>query len=450
MSYIPHTNKDITAMLAAIGVESIEDLFDEIPNTLRCGSLAHVPSRLTEMGVSQLMIQRAAQDKQMVCFTGAGAYEHHIPAPVWEVTSRGEFYSAYTPYQAEASQGTLQIMYEFQSMVARLLEMETVNASLYDGASALAEAILMAVRLEKSSFKRVLIPITLHPRYRQVIRSIVVHQGIELTEIPYDKTTGTITLDSVNACPKATALVIPQPNFFGHLESVDALTDWAHAQGMLVIGVVNPLAMAILTPPGDWGTEGADIVCGEGQPLGIPLMGGGPYLGFMGCKKKYVRQLPGRIAGRTVDKAGKTAYTLTLQPREQHIRRAKATSNICTNQGLMVIAATLHLALLGAEGLERVALTCHAQTGHLVDKLTAIPGVKRAFNTPFFHEVVLQLDKPVAEVLATLAKQNILGGYNLHPDYPELGQSLLICVTEMRTSTEIENYTQQLQTVLSS
>ena len=450
MSYIPHTHNDITAMLATIGVDSINDLFDEIPNTLRCGALEKIPSRLTEIGVRQLMTQRAAQDKQMVCFTGAGAYEHHIPAAVWEITTRGEFYSAYTPYQAEASQGTLQVLYEFQTMIARLMETEASNASLYDGASALAEAILMAVRLSKTASKRILVPTTLHPRYRQVVRSIVHQQGIELIEIPFDKTTGTITPDSLSAYLeiKATTLVIPQPNFFGHLESVDELTDWAQAQGMLVIGVVNPLAMAILSPPGNWGTEGADIVCGEGQPLGIPLTGGGPYFGFMGCKKKYIRQLPGRIVGRTVDKAGNTAYTLTLQPREQHIRRSKATSNICTNQGLMVTAATLYLALMGVEGLERIALTCHAHTKTLVEKLTAISGVKQVFNTPFFHEVVVQLDKPVAEVLEALAQQNILGGCNLNTFYPELGQCLLVCATEMRTLAEIENYVQQLETIL--
>lgn len=450
MAYSPHTPADITAMLATLGVASITDLFDEIPAALRTQRVGQIPSRLTELEISQFMRQRANQDTQMTCFVGAGAYEHYIPAVVWDLATRGEFYSAYTPYQAEASQGTLQVVYEFQTMLANLLGMEVANASLYDGASALAEAILMAVRLHKSSARRVLVPTTLNPRYRHVIQSIVTLQNIELIDLPFDTQTGTISVDDLNAYSdkNAAALIIPQPNFFGGLEAVDELTDWAHAHNLLVIGAVNPLALAILSPPGEWGKQGADIACGEGQPLGIPLAGGGPYFGFMCCKKMYIRQLPGRIVGQTVDRGGNTAYTLTLQAREQHIRRSKATSNICTNQGLMVTAATVYLALLGARGLEQIAWTCHAQTTLLMEKLTALPGVKHLFTKPFFHETVIQLNKPVAEVLAGLAKQNILGGYNLYPVYPELGQSLLICATEMRTVPEIDNYIQQLETVL--
>jgi glycine dehydrogenase subunit 1 len=426
-------------MLNAIGANSIEDLFDEIPADLRCGNLEKIPTALTEMEIAQLMQQRATPTA--TCFVGAGAYEHHIPAAVWEITTRGEFYSAYTPYQAEASQGTLQLLYEFQSMMVNLTVMEVSNASLYDGASGLAEAVLMAVRLKKGKAKQILMPTTVHPIYRQVVNTIVKNQGISMVEIPYDPNTGTINLKNIKTSDAA-ALVIPQPNFFGGLEAVDELTDWAHKQGLLVIAVVNPLAIATLSPPGEWGSKGADIACGEGQALGIPLSGGGPYFGFMCCKKAYVRQMPGRIVGRTVDLEGKTGYTLTLQAREQHIRRSKATSNICTNQGLMVTAATIHTAILGTEGLERVALKCHTNTNELVEKLSAINGVSRVFNTPFFHECVLKLNKPVDDVLKQLLKNNILGGYKLTDN------TLLVCATEMRTETEINNYAEILDEII--
>jgi len=451
MPYIPHTQDDINTMLTAIGVSSMDDLFDEIPASLQCRQLTQIPTGLTEMEIAQLMRTRAAQDTALTCFAGAGAYEHHIPAPVWEIATRGEFYSAYTPYQAEASQGTLQLLYEFQTMMANLTDLPAANASLYDGASALAEAVLMAMRLTKTKSKQILMPTTVHPVYRQVVHTIVKNQGITLKSLPYTPTTGTIAIDHLNseAYTHSAALIIPHPNFFGGLEAVHELTDWAHAHNLLVIAVVNPLALAILTPPGKWGQRGADIVCGEGQPFGIPLSSGGPYFGFMCCQKDHLRQLPGRIVGCTVDLDGKIGYTLTLQAREQHIRRSKATSNICTNQGLMVTAATIHLALLGAEGLERVALTCHVNTAQLIEKLTAIPGVTRVFTSPYFHEAVLRLNQPIAKVLQQLVTQHqILGGYDLTEFYPELGHTLLICATEMRTETEINNYANQLSKIL--
>lgn len=448
MPYIPHTQNDVTAMLTAIGVTDVNELFDEIPDDLRCGVLANMPSQLTEMDVKRLMRQRAVATQELTCFAGAGAYQHHIPAIIWDIVTRGEFYSAYTPYQAEASQGTLQLLYEFQTMMANLLGMEASNASLYDGASALAEAVLMAVRLRK--VKRVLLPATVHPIYRQVVHTIVKNQGIELDILPYQQEQGVISLSELpEICDKEiAALVIPQPNFFGQLESVDELTDWAHSRGLLVIGVVNPLAMALLSPPGAWGQQGADIVCGEGQPLGIPLSSGGPYFGFMCCKKRDIRQLPGRIVGRTVDLEGKPGYTLTLQAREQHIRRSKATSNICTNQGLMVAAATIYLALLGATGLMQTAKVCHFNTLKLVEKLTHLPGVARIFTGPYFHEVALRLPIPVAEVLQQLAMENMLGGYDLTTYYPQLGHGLLVCATELRTDAEIEKFVEKLRGIL--
>lgn len=445
MPFIPHTEEDIQAMLARIGVSSIDDLFDEIPAELRSGQLTGIAPGMGEMDISRLMTERAEADGRFINFVGAGAYEHHIPAAVWQIATRGEFYSAYTPYQAEASQGTLQLLYEFQTMMASLTGMDVANASLYDGASGLAEAALMAVRAHKTS-RRILMPKSVHPLYRRVVNSIVKHQKIELVELDYDPARG------ITALPEEkdfAALVIPQPNFFGCLEEVDALTDWAHAQGGLVIGLVNPLALALLTPPGQWGSKGADIAVGEGQPLGAPLSSGGPYFGFMCCKQALVRQMPGRIIGRTVDLDGKPGFALTLQAREQHIRRAKATSNICSNQGLMATAATIHMTLLGPEGLERVAAACHANTVTLADSLGRINGVQRAFTQPVFHEIVLRLTIPAGDVLRALEAQGIVGGFDLTPYYPELGQAILVCATETRTAADLQKYAEQLERIIS-
>jgi len=443
MAFIPHTESDVAAMLAAIGAQSIEDLFDEIPPQLRIKSLAGIPEALNEMAVGRLMSERAASDGTLLNFIGAGAYEHHIPAAVWAITTRGEFYSAYTPYQAEASQGTLQLIYEFQSMMTRLTGMQVANASMYDGASASAEAALMAVRANRRSrAARILVPSTLHPHYRRVATATTHNQGLAFEELPYCSAAGTILPDSLArfAGQDLTALIIQQPNFFGRLEEVDALTDWAHAQGALVIAVVNPTALALLKPPGEWGTRGADIAVGEGQPLGVPLSSGGPYFGFMTTRLEHVRQMPGRIVGRTLDVAGKSGFTLTLQAREQHIRRAKATSNICTNQGLLMTAATIYLSLMGPQGLTRTAAASHARTRELIAALTRVPGVRAAFSGAHFHEAVLSLDRPVAPLLRALAARGIAGGLDLAPYYPELGPALLVCATETKTAADIERY----------
>jgi glycine dehydrogenase subunit 1 len=445
--YIPHTSEDVRAMLDRIGVGTIDDLFDEIPKALRIDALEGVPDALTEMDVARLAGARAAADGLPLNFIGAGAYEHHIPAPVWALVTRGEIYSAYTPYQAEASQGTLQIMYEYQSMIAGLNAMDVSNASLYDGASALAEACLMAVRAHRrSKSARILMPSTVNPAWRRVVRAITEGQGLKLDAVPYDAATGRIDPKSLAAFAgeDITAIVVPQPNFFGQLEDVDALTRWARANGALVIAAVNPVSLALLSPPGEWGDGGADIACGDAQPFGVPLSSGGPYVGFMACRMEHVRQMPGRIAGRTVDTEGTPGFTLTLQAREQHIRRAKATSNICTNQGLLMTAATIHLALLGPAGLARVARACIARTNDLVAALGQLPGVRAAFSGPRFHEAVLKLDRPVAPLLESLAAEGIIGGFDLARDYPELGDALLVCATETRTRADIESYARAL------
>lgn len=451
MPFIPHTEDDVAEMLASIGAASIDELFDEIPTELKNGKLTRVPTGMSEMEIARLMYERAQQDGFYLNFIGAGAYEHHIPAAVWQITTRGEFYSSYTPYQAEASQGTLQLLYEYQTMMASLTGMDVSNASLYDGASALAEAALMAVRQHKSS-RRILIPQTVHPVYRKVVRTIVKNQKIEVVEVPYDPATGQVAADKLEqfAREEFAALVIPQPNFFGVLEQVDMLTDWAHDKQSLAIAVVNPTALAMLKPPGEWGHQGADIAVGEGQPLGIPLSSGGPYFGFMACKQELVRQMPGRIIGRTTDLEGKEGFALTLQAREQHIRRSKATSNICTNQGLMVTAATIYMALLGPEGLYRVAAQSHANTLTLAERLENLSGVKRAFQGPFFHEVALQLSVPADKVLNKLKAQGVLGGVLLEQDYPELKNTLLICATETKTTEDLDKYTEMLQQALTT
>ena len=451
MPFIPHTEADVQEMLAAIGASGIDALFEEIPQELRVQSLAGIPEALTEMEIGRLMRARAQRDGRPLNFIGAGAYEHHIPAAVWAIVTRGEFYSAYTPYQAEASQGTLQLLYEYQSMMASLTGMQVSNASLYDGASALAEACLMAVRAHrKSKSARVLVPATVNPTYVEVSRAIAEGQKLNFEIVPYTKDSG-VTAASAFAGytgQDITAVVIQQPNFFGLLEDVDAITDWAHANGALVIAVVNPMSLAILKPPGEWGTKGVDIVVGDGQPLGVPLSSGGPYFGFMTARMEHVRQMPGRIIGRTVDLDGKPGFTLTLQAREQHIRRSKATSNICTNQGLLVTAATIYMSLLGAQGLEQVAATSQTRTTELVNALTAVKGVKLAFNGPRFHEAVLQLDRNVSEVIEALASRGIIGGFDLSRKYPELGNALLVCATETRTSEDIELYANALREVM--
>jgi glycine dehydrogenase subunit 1 len=451
MPFIPHTESDVRTMLEAIGARSIDDLFDEIPDELRTRTLAGVPAGVNEMEISRIMHERAARDGMPLSFLGAGAYEHHIPAAVWAITTRGEFYSAYTPYQAEASQGTLQVIYEYQTMIASLTAMQVSNASLYDGASALAEACLMAVRAHrKSKSARILLPATLNPTYRKVVRAIAGMQGFTFDEVPYEASTGRLDTRNLSAFEgeDITALVVQQPNFFGVLEEVDELTRWARRNGAFVIATVNPTSLALLKPPGQWGDTGVDIACGEGQPLGVPLSSGGPYFGFMTTRMEHVRQMPGRIVGRTLDVDGRPGFTLTVQAREQHIRRGKATSNICTNQGLLVTAATIYLTLLGAAGLERVATASHARTQELVQALTRIPGVRARFTGPRFHEAVITLERPAKDVLGELAERGILGGLDLAPHYSELADAMLVCATETKTVADIDAYVQALADIL--
>ena len=436
-------------MLGVLGIDSIDTLFDEIPSELQQSGLDSIPPGLSEMEVLRLMRERASRDAGAVCFLGAGCYDHHIPAAVWDLVGRGEFMTAYTPYQAEASQGTLQVIYEYQTMMAELTAMDVSNASVYDGGSGLAEAVLMAIRANrKSQSRKVLFTGALNPLYRQAAETIVGNQQIELVELPFDGSGTTAVQALEDYSEDAAALVIQQPSFFGTLEAVDELTRLAHARAMFVIAAVNPLAAALLKPPGQWGDAGADIVCGDGQPLGIPMASGGPSFGLLCCRRDIVRQLPGRIVGRTLDVDGNPGFVLTLQAREQHIRRAKATSNICTNQGLLVTAATVHMSLLGYEGLRRVASRCHAQTRKLIEALTAIEGVERRFGGPFFHEAVIDVPFPAAAMVGELAQRGILGGLDLGSYFDGLPHSLLVCATEKRTDTEIDAFANAVGEVL--
>lgn len=451
MPYIPHTAEDTASMLKSIGVTDTQTLFDEIPQSMQHAELNHIPAGITEMTLLKQAQQLANKNQNGICFIGAGSYEHHIPAAVWDITSRGEFLTAYTPYQAEASQGTLQLLYEYQTMIAELTGMDVANASMYDGATALAEAVLMAVRINShSKTNRVLVAGTIHPFYRETLETVVRNQHIEILTLPYDLEQGITPINALNSYQgeDITALVIAQPNFFGCLEQVDAMTDWAHANRVVSVACVNPVSLGLLKPPGLWGKKGVDIVCGEGQPFGSPMASGGPYFGFFSTKMNHVRQMPGRLIGRTLDKDGNPGFSLTLQAREQHIRRGKAKSNICTNQGLLVTAATIHMSLLGAQGLMQVAERCHHNTHELVSALTQIDGVTCVFNAPYFHEALLKLSKPVDEVLKDLRAQGIDGGYAVGSHYPELGNTLLICATEMRTDDDIACYAKALDVCL--
>lgn len=448
MTYIPHTPDDIYKMLAVIGADNVGQLFDEIPKALPKATINGVPPRLSEAGITRLMEQR--EPKKWLSFIGAGAYEHYIPAAVWEIATRGEFYTAYTPYQAEASQGILQLIYEYQTMMCELMVMDISNASLYDGASALAEAALMAVRLKHGKKRRILVPASVNPAYRQVLNSVVSQQKVAVDILPFDMLQGITDLQTLKKIEtkEVAALIISQPNFFGCLEAVDALTDWAHIHDILIIASVNPTAMALIKPPGQWGQKGADIACGEGQSLGVPLASGGPYFGFMCCRKEYVRQLPGRIVGRTIDIKGQEGFTLTLQAREQHIRRSKATSNICTNQGLAVTASTIYLSLLGAKGLQEVALASHTKARHLLSRLSTFKGVSPLFSSPIFHEFGVRLWKPVKTVITEMAEQGIQAGYALKNDYFEFSDCLLVCVTETKTEEDLIDYEQALRDIV--
>jgi glycine dehydrogenase subunit 1 len=436
--YIPHTDADREAMLRTIGVKNLEDLFQDVPAQHRFPML-NLPPAITEMEVMAEMDDIAAANettRDLICFLGAGAYNHYSPPAVDAIIRRGEFLTAYTPYQPEVSQGTLQAIFDYQSLVAALTGMEVSNASHYDGATAVAEAVSMAYANFRGKRTKIVVSPAVHPHYRQTVRA---YNNASVLSISGDK--GEVSLSSnpeslVSLIDAQTALVIVQyPDFFGRVFDFTALAEKTHAAGALLAVSVNPMALGMFTPPGYFG---ADIVTGEGQPLGLPLSFGGPYLGIFATRQEYVRKMAGRLVGETVDNRGQRAYVLTLTAREQHIRREKATSNICTNQGLMALAASVYLSLLGKNGLQQVAELNYHKAHYAASRITTVPGYKLWSPAPFFNEFAVRCPLPVEEINYHLLDHGILGGYDLGQDYPELKDHMLIAVTEMNSREDVD------------
>lgn len=443
--YIQNTEQDQREMLDRIGCDTVEELFEVIPHQVRFPEL-DIPAGMSEMEVEQLLRDLADRNlnvQQRPCFLGAGAYNHYVPAVVDTVLRRGEFLTAYTPYQAEVSQGTLTTIYEFQSLIGLLAGMEVVNASMYDGSTALAEAVLMAARVTHRD--KVVLSRAVHPEYRDVVRTYVQGLRMPVEEVAYtarasaagrgatgltDPAAVEAALDEDTAC-----LAVGYPNFFGAIEDLAGMAELAHEVGALLIVVVNPLALGLLKPPGGLG---ADIVVGEGQPLGVPLQYGGPYLGLFATRKEHMRQMPGRLIGRTTDQAGRRGFVMTLQAREQHIRREKATSNICTNEALVALAATVYLAAMGRTGVRQAAELCYHKAHYAAERLASLRGYELAFDAPFFHEFAVRMPQAPSEVNARLLDTGIIGGYELGRRYPELDDAMLLCVTEMNSRPQID------------
>jgi glycine dehydrogenase subunit 1 len=444
MNYIPHSPRERDAMLDAIGVKSLEDLFKDVPQKHRFPSL-HLPAALTEMEAAaelgELSLGNENVRTDLVCFLGAGAYNHYIPAAVDHILRRSEFYTAYTPYQPEISQGTLQSIFEYQSLIVALTGMEVSNASHYDGATAVAEAVAMAYAQFHGRRTKVVVSPAIHPQYRQTLRTYVQDMQLELVGddpkvVNSEQSTASNPESLIPLIDAETALVIVQyPDFFGRIYDYTQLIEAAHSLGALVCVVANPIALGLLKTPGDMQ---ADIVVGEGQPLGIPLSYGGPYLGFFATRKQFIHKMAGRLVGETVDSRGQRAYVLTLTAREQHIKRERATSNICTNQGLLALAAAVYLGLLGPGGMRQVAELCYSKAHYAAEKIASLPGYSICFDAPYFHEFSVCCPGPVAEINAHLLEHGFLGGYDLGQDYPAFKNHMLLAVTEMNTRDEID------------
>jgi len=444
MPFIANTDAQCRQMLAEMGLADVEELFADIPRELRCKGL-DLPDGLTEQEVRYRIASLAKHNVTgIISFLGGGFYDHFIPAAVEAIVSRSEFYTSYTPYQPEMSQGTLQAIYEYQSAICRLTDMEVANASLYDGGTALYEAMMMAMRI--TGRERIVVDRSVSPIYRTMIRSYTSNLGIELIET--DPTDGLPDRGAVRRelNDKTAGVIVQNPTFFGCIDDVTDIADIAHAAGALLIASVYPISLGLLKPPG---RMGADIVTGEGQSLGMPVSFGGPYLGFMASRMKYVRKMPGRIAGRTVDGQGREGFVLTLQAREQHIRREKATSNICTNEGLCALTALVYLSLLGKEGLRELAQVCADKAYYTQKRLLAIPGVRLRFaNRWYFNEFVVDLPTAADKVIRKLVQRDISAGFPLARYWPDMDHSLLLAVTEKRTKEEIDLFAHVLESIL--
>lgn len=444
MAYLFNTPEDQREMLAAIGVDSIEDLFASIPADVRLDGPLQIPPAMGELELTQHITSLAAANadaNRLSCFLGGGSYDHFVPAVVDAIGSRGEFYTSYTPYQPEVSQGNLQAMFEYQTLICQLTGMDVSNASLYDGGSAASEAALMSMSVTRRT-QRIVVPETLHPEYRDILATYLKNLGAEIETVPCPN--GIVPLEALEqAVNDQTACVVLQyPNFFGQIEDVARVADIAHAQGALLVVAADPICLGLLRRPGDLG---ADIVVAEGQSLGSAMAYGGPYLGIMACREKFVRRLPGRIAGQTVDRRGKRCWVLTLQTREQHIRRDKATSNICTNQGLFALRASIYLAAMGPRGLYSVAELSLKKAHYAATQLTANDRFELRFSNPFFKEFVIRdHQNQVSDLLKDAADAGFLAGIPLGRWYPHLDDCFLVAVTEKRTKDEIDRWSQTL------
>ena len=442
MSYYPHSEADRAAMLKTIGVKSIEDLFSDVPANVRFPKL-DLPGPLSELETLREMMDLAeanAEAQHYPLFLGAGAYNHYSPSLIHQLLLRGEFLTAYTPYQPEISQGTLQAIFEYQSMICALTGMEAANASHYDGATAMAEAVIMAYSHQREKRRKVLLAPAIHPQYRAVVRTYA--QGMGLTITGDEDLPAGLPQLLKQVDPDTAIVIVQSPNFFGQIENLEGVAAQVHAAGALLCVVAEPVALGLLKPPGAFG---ADIVVGDGQPLGIPLSYGGPHLGFFATRKDYVRKMAGRLVGEARDKDGQRGYVLTLATREQHIKREKATSNICTNQGLMALAATMYLATLGKNGLRRVAELCWHRSHYAAQQIARLKGFAVDTRRPFFQEFVVQCPRPVKEINSALFEEwEIIGGYDLGQDYPHLKDHMLVCVTEMNGREEIDGLVEAL------
>jgi glycine dehydrogenase subunit 1 len=443
MPFIANTDQQRKQMLAEIGL-SMEQLFSDIPKELRCGPL-NLPEGLTEQEVRETVANLAGKNSiDLTLFLGGGFYDHFIPAAVYSLISRSEFYTAYTPYQPEVSQGTLQAIYEYQSMICRLTDMQVANASLYDGGTAMYEAMMMALRI--TGRNKVIIDSSVNPIYRVMIESYT--RNLEIEHVQTQCVTGQVNREQIMAKldSETAAVILQNPNFFGCIDDFSDIAEAAHKQGAILIVSCYPISLGILKTPG---VMGADIVTGEGQSLGLPMSFGGPYLGFMATKMEYVRKMPGRIIGRTVDRNGKPCFVMTLQAREQHIRREKATSNICSNEALCAMTALVYLSLMGKEGLRQTAQLCADKASYAYSRLTSIPRVKPHFPAKwFFNEFVLDLPKDAADVIVKLIEKGFAAGFPLSRYYPDMKNSFLVCVTEKRTKQQIGMFAEALESVL--
>jgi glycine dehydrogenase subunit 1 len=445
-SYLPHTEDDRLAMLEAIGVDKTEALLVDIPASLRLKRPLGLPAAMSEPEIArhlQELADKNANLQEYTCFLGAGAYDHYIPSVVDHVIRRSEFYTAYTQYQPEISQGYLQALWEYQSMICQLTGMDVSNASMYDGGTALAEAAMMAC--SATGRKSLVVANTVHPHYRTILGTYGTDLDFAISEAGYQD--GTVDIEAARAMitTKTAAIILQTPNFFGCIEDVKTLAGLAHAQGALLIVAVDPISLGVLEAPG---VLGADIVVGEGQGLGLPIAFGGPYLGFFATTEKLMRKMPGRIVGQTTDFEGTRGFVLTLQAREQHIRREKANSNICSNEALCALSAAVYLAAVGKEGFQHIAKLSLQKAHYAQRELTKLNGCQGVFTAPYFKEFVVRLSQPVGKVNAALLQEKIIGGVDLGRYYPELEDCMLICVTEKRSRAEIERLAARLEAML--